>query len=361
MKPLQNMKVNQQYSIVLWFTLFLLILLISVSIYLFAHSFNYFLSESFYARIFLNTLANPIFAIFFGALTSMMTRSSSIVITLIAAMVAAGFPFVDAIYILLGANIGTTFFGGLLNRLVNCDIYDKQRITAITSMHYFNNIIAFCLFFPLQLSSNFLVNISEAMVNWIMSLKAFLTSSLFDSLPAWNFPPVIEAIQESLAMNAYPLTSILILFIIIVILMRLFFITLRLIFDSLIIKMLGHQLMKNTTEEKLLLFGIWTSFILQSSSSAFYSLMPLVRKVSCSCRSFYPLILGINVGTCFTTILFSLILQSKLALAIGIAHFLYNFSALIVFTYVPFLRELPILASHQLAFCSYENNTRKDE
>ncbi len=360
-KTLQSTKVNQQHSIVLWFTLFLLIFLISVSISLFAHSFNHFLTESFYARSFSNTLANPIIAIFFGAISSVMVRSSSIVITLIAAMVAAGFPFVDAIYILLGANIGTTFFGGFLNRLVNCDIYDKQRIAAITSMHYFNNIIAFCLFFPLQLSSNFLVNISEIMVNWIMSLKEFLTSPLFDSLPAWNLPPVIQAIQESLAMNAYPVTSILILFIIIVILMHLFFIALRLIFDRLIINKLGHQLMKNTKEEKLLLFGIWTSFILQSSSSAFYSLMPLVRKVSCSCRSFYPLILGINVGTCFTTILFSLILQSKLALAIGIAHLFYNFSALIVFTYVPFLRELPILASHQLAFCSYENNTRKDK
>jgi len=66
------------------------------------------------------------------------------------------------------------------------------------------------------------------------------------------------------------------------------------------------------------------------------------------------------VGTCFTTIFFSLILQSKTGLAIGMAHLLYNFFALIVLTYVPLLRELPILASSQLAFCSYDSNTQDD-
>lgn len=175
---------------------------------------------------------------------------------------------------------------------------------------------------------------------------------------AWNSPPLIQAIQESLEMNVYPVTSLLILFVLIVGFMRLFFIALRLIFDRLVIKMLSHQLMKETTEKKLLVFGTLASFILQSSSSTFYILMPLVRRVSCSCRSFYPLILGINVGTCFTTILFSLILQSKTGLIIGIAHLLYNLSALIILTYFPLLKELPILASNQLAFCSYDNNTR---
>lgn len=147
MKTLESTKINQQYSVVLLFTLFLLTFLISVSLYLFAHSFNLFLLESSYARTFLSTLANPIFAIFFGALASVMVRSSSIIITILAALVAAGYPFIEAIYILLGANIGTTFYGSLLNRLANCDIYDKQRMTAISSMHYFNNIIAFCIFF----------------------------------------------------------------------------------------------------------------------------------------------------------------------------------------------------------------------
>lgn len=343
------------------FALFFLIVLISISLYLFAYSFNHFLFESSYARAFLSTFANPIFAIFLGALASVMVRSSSIIITILTAMVAAGYPFIEAIYILLGANIGTTFYGSLLNRLANCDIYDKQRMTAITSMHYFNNIIAFCIFFPLQISTNFLGNISEIIVGWILSLKIMLTSSPFESLNAWNSPPLIHAIQESLEMSFYPVASLLILFVLIVVLMRLFFIALRLMFDRLVIKMLGHQLMKKTTEGKLLVFGLFSSFILQSSSSTFYILMPLVRRVSCSCRSFYPLILGINVGTCFTTILFSLILQSKSGLTIGIAHFLYNLSALIILTYIPLLKELPILASNQLAFCSYDNNTRNIE
>lgn len=360
MKTLKSIK-NQQQSIALAFTLLLLIWLISVVLYLFAHSFNHFIFESSYAGLFTGTLANPVLAIFLGAIASMMVRSSSIIITILAAMVAAGYPFVEAIYILLGANIGTTFYGRLINRLDRCDIYDKQRMTAITSMHYFNNIIAFCIFFPLQISTNFLGNISEVIVGWVSSVKFWFSSSSFEPVTSWNSPHFIQTIQDSLAMSFYPVISLVILFIIIVILMRLFFIVLRLLFDGLVIKMLDHQLMKKKTEGRLLVFGVLASLILQSSSSTLYILMPLVRKISCSCRSFYPLILGINVGTCFTTILFSLLLQSKLGLAIGLAHLLYNLSALIVLTYVPLLREIPILASNQLAFCSYDGNSRNEK
>ncbi len=360
LKSSKDMKEKHRHPAGLLFVLLLLILFISVSLYLFAHSFNYFIFENSYAGAFLNLLSNPISAIFFGAIASVLVRSSSIIITILAAMVAAGFPFTEAIYILMGANIGTTFHGSLLNKLPDCDIYDKQRMTAITSMHYFNNVIAFCIFFPLQISTNFLGHISAMIVGWFIALKEGLFSSSFDSFNSWDSPAVIQIIQEYLEMSSYPLISLLLLFVVIALLMRLFFIVLRLLFDSFVVQMLDVKMMNKKTEEKSLLFGILASSILQSSSSTLYVLMPLIRKVSCSSRSFYPLILGINVGTCFTTIFFSLILQSKLGLTIGLAHLLYNFFALLVLTYVPLLRELPILASSQLAFCSYDSNTQDD-
>ena len=360
MKSVKTSKEKHRHPAGLLSALLLLILFISVSLYLFVSLFNDFISESYYAGGFLNTLSNPIFAIFFGAIASVIVRSSSIIITILAAMVTAGYPFVEAIYILMGANIGTTFHGSLLNKLPECDIYDKQRMSAITSMHYFNNVIAFCVFFPLQISTNFLGHISELIVGWFVKLKEWLFSATYESVYSWDSPAVIQVIQTHLEMNSYPGISLLLLFIVIALLMRLFFIFLRLLFDSFVIQMLDVQMMHEKVEEKILLFGILASSILQSSSSTFYVLMPLIRKVSCSSRSFYPLILGINVGTCFTTIFFSLILQSKTGLAIGMAHLLYNFFALIVLTYVPLLRELPILASSQLAFCSYDSNTQDD-
>ena len=359
-----NNKVNTSKSITakrlrstgLLFVLFLLIFLISAALYLFAHSFSIFITESPYADAFLSTLSNPIIAIFLGAAASIMVRSSSIIITILAAMVAGGYPCIEAIYILFGANIGTTFHGSLLNKLTDCDIYDKQRMAAITSMHYFNNIIAFCLFFPLQLSTNFLGHISELAVRWITSLKQLLNSSKLEPVNRWDSPELLQLIQEQLTMNFYPLITLVILFIVISLFMRLFFIVLRLLFDSFVIHMLEVRMINERKEEKILLFGIFSAFLLQSSSSTLYVLMPLIRKVSCSSRSFYPLILGINVGTCFTTILFSLLLQSQLGLAIGIAHLSYNLFSLLLLTYTPLLRELPILASSQLAFCSYDEN-----
>lgn len=348
------LKEKQLHSAVLSFVLLLLIVLIAIALYLFVHVFKHFMFESTYAAVFLDTLSNPIYAIFFGAIASIIVRSSSIIITILAAMVTAGYPFVEAIYILLGANIGTTIHSNLLNKLLDCDIYDKQRMATILSMHYFNNIIAFCILFPLQISTNFLGTMSEALVGWVMSLKALFSNENFEPLSSSDLPAFLQVIQANLEVSFYPVASLVLLFIIVSILMRLFFIVLRLLFDSFVSHKLAIQMNHKNIEEKVLLLGIAVSSILQSSSSTLYVLMPLVRKVSCSSRSFYPLILGINVGTCFTTVFFSILLQSKLGLAIGLAHLLYNVFSLIMLTYVPLLKELPILASNQLAFCSYE-------
>ena len=226
MKTEKTSKEKHRHPAGLLSALLLLILFISVSLYLFVSLFSHFISESYYAGAFLNTLSNPIFAIFFGAIASVFVRSSSIIITMLAAMVTAGYPFVEAIYILMGANIGTTFHGSLLNKLPECDIYDKQRMSAITSMHYFNNVIAFCIFFPLQISTNFLGHISEMIVGWFVKLKEWLFSASYESVNSWDSPAVIQLIQQHLDMSYYPLISLLLLFVVIALFMRLFFIVL---------------------------------------------------------------------------------------------------------------------------------------
>ncbi|MCW8931198.1 MAG: hypothetical protein OQL19_13275 [Gammaproteobacteria bacterium] len=322
----------------------LLVFLIVVLLNLFVLSFSQFLSGSFFAPGLLNNVANPFIAIIIGGLLSILVRSSSIFITLLAAIVIAGFPFASAIYMVLGANIGTTFQSSLTKVLPDARVNDKRRMMTISCMHYFNNIIAFAIFFPLQISTDFLGRSSQWMAQWFDGL-IFIDTQQMSLLmqPLSDFFPIIT---HSILMLLLFTAGIFFL-------MRVFFVTLRLVFDPVVEQMLTRQIEDEKAEESVLLSGVVTAGLLQSSSSTIYILMPLVRKITCNIPLIYSLILGMNVGTCFTTILFALLLQSEAALSIGLAHLIYNFIALLIFTYVPLLKELPILASKHLALCSY--------
>ncbi len=328
----------------LFIFLIVLIILIVCFLQLFIQSTNQLLSEGIYAHYLLNTFSNPFFAILGGVVFSVLVGSSSIIITLLAAIVMAGFPFTSAIFMLLGANIGTTFHSSLSQVIPDAQVDDKRRMMTISSMHYFNNVIAFALFFPLQISTDFLGRSSQYMAQWFDGLI---------SERALDMSALIQPLTESLPITNHPILMIFLFIVLIIFFMRVFFIILRLIFDPLVIKILTQQIKHEKMQKRVLLDGIFISSLLQSSSSTIYILMPLVRKITCNIPLIYSLILGINVGTCFTTILFALLLQSEIALSIGLAHLFYNVFALLIFTYIPLLKELPILASRYLSVCSY--------
>jgi len=312
--------------------------------------FEHLIIENPSSEWFFSILSNPFAAILFGVLLTILVRSSSIVITVIAIMVAAGFPFEAGIFMLMGANVGTTIPNTMVSAFPSCDVNDHCRMMSISSMHYFNSMLAFGIFFPLQLSLDYLGKSSRAIVEWLGYQHNFLPPLNGDVTFAF-----LDPITAFINLSDFPISIYLVLFLIIVLLMRLFFIVLHLIFDPFIIGKLTKQVESpNQCNNRVLSTGIWTSTLLQSSSSTLYLLLPLAKKMNCSSRDIYPLILGVNVGTCFTTIFLALMLNSELALAIGLAHLIYNVITLLVFNYLPLLKEFPIMASRHLACSSYE-------
>lgn len=133
-----------------------ILIIITVLLYSYNQAFSSLFIDVSKNSLFSQVFSNPVSAIVIGLLGSIIVRSSSIVITILAASVAAGLPFTEAIYVLFGANIGTTFQSSVVHIIPNSDKYDKRHIMTITSMNYFNNIIAFCLFFPYKFQLIFL-------------------------------------------------------------------------------------------------------------------------------------------------------------------------------------------------------------
>jgi len=75
--------------------------------------------------------------------------------------------------------------------------------------------------------------------------------------------------------------------------------------------------------------------------------VPLVAKKIVKLREAVPFILGANVGTTISAFL-AAAMNSNAAISIAIAHFLFNFTGLIVFYLIPGLRDLPVALARGL-------------
>lgn len=339
---------------VLFFIVLFIILVLCL--YLLLLSFEQFFQSSEYAYSLLETLSSPFYTIILGVILTALLQSSSIAITIIALMVAAGLPFESGIFFVLGANVGTSIRSSLIKTLPECGVCDYRRMTNTSSLNYFNNMIAFGLFFPLQITTDYLGRLSLFSVNWLTQTSHVWTPV---SEPFVNWT-LFSHIGPQISNDA--IVNLVVFLMITVVLMKFFIISLRLIFDPLIARILNKRIRANQlgkNKNKVLLTGIWTSLVLQSSSSVIYNIMPVARNTQCSTTCFYPLILGINVGTCSTTLLFAIILNSPMALAIGLTHLFYNLGAMVLFGYMPLIKELPMLASHILAIEACEEEYSK--
>ncbi|MFK5987025.1 MAG: hypothetical protein QM479_16580 [Pseudomonadota bacterium] len=338
---------------VLFISLISIVSILVILLHLLIQSFQQVIFENHSLSWFFNGLSNSFSSILLGVLLTVLVRSSSIVITIAATLVAAGFPFESGIFIIFGANVGTTIPSTLVSKFKSCGVNDYCRMMNTSSMHYFNNLVTFALFFPLQLSFDYLGRSSRTLVEWL-GYDNVLSPLEMDT--SFNF---LEPLTSQIIITDFPLLVLMVLLIAIVILMRLLFILLHNLFDSFITSRLTRQIENPKKHDiKFMSTGIWTSALLQSSSSTLYILMPLVRQFNCDNRDMYPLILGVNVGTCFTTIMFAWLLNSELALAIGFAHLLYNIFSLLIFTYLPLIKELPIMGGTHLVCYSYEDSNK---
>jgi sodium-dependent phosphate cotransporter len=320
-----------------------------LNLYFLIQNFEIIFNHPVVAPFILETFDNPFASILAGALITTVISSSSIVIAITAIMVVVGLPFDAGIFLVMGANIGTSIRSGLVKSFPDCNIDDYRRMSTVSSMNYFINIIAFFILFPLQVSTDFLGRSSHAVVSWLTTHQPVWPVPI-DNITYWS----LYKLSETWFTDS-PIMFLIILLVLLVIIMKLIFINLRLLLDPMINKYLSHQLDKLPTrgyEIRVMLTGLVTAMLLQSSSSTLYIMQPIVRKIRCECCSFFPLILGMNVGTCTTALIVALILNSELALAIGLAHLFYNLSVLIIFKFVPLIRELPILASRTLAWSS---------
>ncbi len=308
------------------FVTFLYLFLLSIQ--LMGGSFKYFGKGL--AETLLTTTSNPFTGLFIGLLATALVQSSSTTTSIVVGLVAAGgIEMHSAIPIVMGANMGTTVTNTIVS-LGHISRRDEfQRAFAASVVHDVFNVLAVLVIFPLQYYTGFLEHIAVYFEEMLINVGGATFSSPLKALTK----PASDYVSELLGKNAW---------LILIVSFVLLFLGLRymvkfmkaLIMDKAEV-IFEHTIFKTSLHG--LLFGILLTALVQSSSVTTSLIIPLAGAGMISIDKVFPYTMGANIGTTITAMLASLATGNPSALAVAMAHLMFNICGILVFWWVPFI------------------------
>ena len=299
-----------------------------------------------YAQSLIQTTANPVISLLIGIVATSVIQSSSTTTSIVVAMVAAELISVqNAIPIIMGANIGTT----VTNTIVSFGYVGRkqefERSFGASIVHDVFNIFAVVLLLPLEMRFNVIFKCAtylERIFEGMGGLK-------FASPLAYIVDPVTDPIAGFVD-NHWVL--------LIIAFAGLFFSLTRIVINMKGIVMekieavLNRYLFKNVLIS--MVFGIFFTAIVQSSSITTSIIIPLVGAGVLTVEQIFPYTLGANIGTTITAMLAAMSLASPAAITIALCHFIFNVFGIVLLYPV---KVLPIRTAKIIA--SYVSRSKK--
>lgn len=305
-----------------------------------------------FAEGIVKTTAKPFASLFIGLLATAIIHSSSTITSTMVVLVASNLIQMEAaVYIIMGSNIGTSITSLMVafGNLGSPKAFRRGFMAA--SSHAIFNILSALIFFPLEYNWKILSRSSDYlashMINWGGLGEGWFTFHDTFIAPIASWLPGLVKVQPVVIL----VCSLVLLF------MSIYALTL--IFKYLLLGGSSGRRFKNWMDRPIfsLFTGIGTTAAIHSSSVTTSFSVMLAASEKISPKKLFPFILGANVGTTVTALM-AAIGRSEAAVAIALAHFLFNLLGVILFFPFPFLRNLPIrlarwtasMAHHNLAF-----------
>jgi len=349
---------------------------------------------------------NPIAGLMIGILATVLVQSSSTTTSIIVSLVSAGTVEVKAaIYMIMGANIGTSVTNTIVAMGQMGDGDQLERAFSGATVHDMFNFMSVGILLPVELITGYLYYLTKAMVEdatvrddekWEGPLKK-IVSPLAKKIIIAN-KNVIKYVATGLDKNKDPVESCdqfypatcdgsatyanckvgligcnkdtdecplffsdgatqkddevsggVVLFLALVML-TVCLIGLITVLQKLLLGMSTRVIYKATNLPGVLsiLVGTGITLLVQSSSITTSTLTPLVGMGVIQLEDMLPLTLGANIGTTFTGLLASLVSDKIDALQVALAHLFFNITGIIIFYPIPFMRKIPLHAARQL-------------
>ena len=283
--------------------------------------------------------SNPFAGLIIGIVITSVIQSSSSTTSIVVAMVAGGtISLKNAIPIIMGANIGTT----VTNTIVSFGYVGRrtefERSFAAAIVHDIFNIYATIIFFPIELKYGI-----------IYKSTIFLTTQ-FEGVGGLKIASPLKFIIHPIS---HPVTGF---FHNHYILLLIFALICLFISMSQIVKnmkgivmekielVLNQYLFKKAVVS--LLFGIFFTALVQSSSIATSIMIPLVGAGILDVVKIFPYTMGANLGTTVTAALAAMSMGVPVAMSVAFSHMIFNIFGIAIF--FP-LSKIPVYTAKRIA------------
>jgi len=286
--------------------------------------------------------SSPIVGLFVGILATSIIQSSSVLTSMLVALVATGSMSIGvAVPIVLGANIGTT----ITNTIVSLTHFTRRdefpRALAGATVHDMFNICSVAVLMPVEC----LFHPLEKLGSWLAGVSAgggggggFAFMSPVNAV----LDPVKDYVIK-LTGETYWLALVISLVLLFVSLMYLVKLMRSLLIER-FERVLHSYLFK--TPLRAFILGLLFTAIVQSSSVTTSLMVPLVGAALLTVEQVYPYTLGANVGTTVTALLAALAAGEAAGLAVAFVHMFFNIFGIAIF--YP-LRVVPLTLAKKLA------------
>lgn len=332
---------------------------------IFLMSMNFSLMGADMALGLIEAASNPFVALFVGILITALFQSSSTTTSLVVAMVASGTlgsstdpdTISRVIPFILGANIGTAVTSSMVALGHISSRREYRKAIAAATVHDIFNIVTVLILFPLELLFGVLSRPAAALTSWIHPGATGNGGFGFtDSIVR----PVAESYNSLLGMFANEswvptlglLTALLLLF------LSLRWLN-KLLKENLILP--GRDTLGETvfrTPWTSLGWGTLVTAFVQSSSVVTSLLVPLVATDKISMSKAFPFIMGANVGTTTTALFAAIVVTGSnpgAALAIAVAHLLFNLVGVLLIFPIERVRMFPVMLARRLGHATLSN------
>ena len=345
---------------------------------------------------------NPVAGLMIGILATVLIQSSSSSTSIVVSLVGADTISVKTgIYMVMGANIGTSVTNTIVAMGHLGDGDELERAFAGATVHDMFNFLSVGLFFPIEVVTHYLYWLSLAVVGggddgresqgekWTGPIKRMvgpLTKTII--VPNKNVPKDVAKGKD--CDDYYPVNctdgildasnckkvglikcdkkagcpaffqdgasrrddeiSGAVCFVLGVTILMICLIGLVTLLQKMLMGMSNRILYKATNVNGYLaiLIGAGLTILVQSSSITTSALTPFVGMGALRLEHMLPLTLGANIGTTVTGLLASLVSSGTDALQVALCHLFFNISGIIVWYPLPFMRKFPLNAAKQL-------------
>jgi len=297
---------------------------------------------------------NPFMGVIVGILTTTLVQSSSVTTSLVVGLVAAPdnpLPLVNAVPIIMGANIGTTVTNSLVALAHMGRREEFRRAFATATCHDFFNFLTVAVLLPLEMATGFL----RASAGWLAAHVGSVGGVDYDSpikgaIKAGVQPikAVLEATVGSAEARAIALIVISCVLIVaaLLLLVRVMRAAMQTRVESMVTRAFDQRMWL------AVLLGVVATVMVQSSSITTSLLVPLAGAGLLTLEQAFPVTVGANIGTTITALLAAMAATGANAgagLTIALVHLLFNLTGTFMILPWPAIRRVPLSAAEALS------------